>query len=318
MAVMCAWASIGENGKITGGKPGDQTGREVKCGAIYDFGQTRVYRCKDRDKALAIGAAAHAMAINNMFGYNQSNRTTSFTELKKVKWVVADVKTPCNIDCSEMGACAVNVAYKYSLISSSVYSGNIGKALLNTGYFKELKDSKYLGKSEYIQCGDIIVAPGKHVIIAYTDGSKVNVNSVSTIISNAVGGGNKYIKLGQQHAINFTGVKIQVDGKVGNETKKMKQRVLQHAINLDYKSKLVEDGIFGSASKKALGNHYVEYGEKQYMVTALEILLYLNGYDPNGVELPGEYGNGVVKAVRNKFGGFGTKVTSDKFLSLIS
>ena len=26
------------------------------------------------------------MAINNMFGYNQSNRTTSFTELKKVKW----------------------------------------------------------------------------------------------------------------------------------------------------------------------------------------------------------------------------------------
>ena len=86
MAVMCAWASIGENGKITGGKPGDQTGREVKCGAIYDFGQTRVYRCKDRDKALAIGAAAHAMAINNMFGYNQSNRTTSFTELKKVKW----------------------------------------------------------------------------------------------------------------------------------------------------------------------------------------------------------------------------------------
>ena len=121
MAVMCAWASIGENGKITGGKPGDQTGREVKCGAIYDFGQTRVYRCKDRDKALAIGAAAHAMAINNMFGYNQSNRTTSFTELKKVKWVVADVKTPCNIDCSEMGACAVNVAYKYSLISSSVY-----------------------------------------------------------------------------------------------------------------------------------------------------------------------------------------------------
>ena len=118
MAVMCAWASIGENGKITGGKPGDQTGREVKCGAIYDFGQTRVYRCKDRDKALAIGAAAHAMAINNMFGYNQSNRTTSFTELKKVKWVVADVKTPCNIDCSEMGACAVNVAYKYSKLQN--------------------------------------------------------------------------------------------------------------------------------------------------------------------------------------------------------
>ena len=54
MKNLFAWASIGENGKATGGKVGDQTGKEVKCGQIYDFGQTRVYRCKDREKALAM------------------------------------------------------------------------------------------------------------------------------------------------------------------------------------------------------------------------------------------------------------------------
>ena len=30
-----AWASIGENGRGTGGKKGDQTGKEVKVGKLY-------------------------------------------------------------------------------------------------------------------------------------------------------------------------------------------------------------------------------------------------------------------------------------------
>lgn len=315
--VQCAWASIGENGKVTGGKPGDQTGKEVKCGNIYNFGQTRVYRCKDRSKALEIGAAAKGMAINDAFGYNQASRTTAYTELEKVNWIVANVKKPCNIDCSELGACAVNVAYKRPLISKSVYSGNIGAALLATGLFTELKASKYLGISEYIQCGDIIVAPGKHVIVAYTDGSKTNVTKPSTVVSSIIGTGNSLVKKGQQYAIDFTGVKIQVDGKIGQETNKMKHRVLQRALNKDYKAKLVEDGCVGSATRKVLGNHYVKQGEKQYMVTAAEILMYLNGFDPNGVEYPGIYGNGLVKATKSKFGGSGTRINANDFLTLI-
>ena len=315
--VQCAWASIGENGKVTGGKPGDQTGKEVKCGNIYNFGQTRVYRCKDRSKALEIGSAAKGMAINDAFGYNQASRTTAYTELEKVNWIVANVKKPCNIDCSELGACAVNVAYKRPLISKSVYSGNIGSALLATGLFTELKASKYLGISEYIQCGDIIVAPGKHVIVAYTDGSKTNVTKPSTVVSNIIGIGNPLVKKGQQYAIDFTGVKIQVDGKIGPETNKMKHRVLQRALNKDYKAKLVEDGCVGIASRKALGNHYVKQGEKQYMVTAAEILMYLKGFDPNGVEYPGIYGEGLVKATKSKFGESGTRINANDFLTLI-
>ena len=62
MSVMCAWASSNERGKLKGGNPGDQTGREVKCGSIYNFGQTRVYRCTNRSRAVKIGAAAKAIA----------------------------------------------------------------------------------------------------------------------------------------------------------------------------------------------------------------------------------------------------------------
>lgn len=316
MSVMCAWASSDERGKLKGGKAGDQTGNEVKCGSIYNFGQTRVYRCADRKYAVKIGAAAKAIALNDNFGYCQTHRTSSYTALKNANWIVENVKSPVEIDCSELAACAVNVAYGKALLSSAVYSGNIGNALISTGYFTELKASKYLGKSEYIECGDIIVAPGKHVIVAYTDGSKTSQNTITTTVQ-GITSGNKLIKRGQQEAIKFTGVKIATDGLVGTETKTMKARVLQHAINLDYKAGLVEDGKFGSASKKALGSHYVKTGETQSMVTAAEILLYLNGFDPNGVEYPGTYGSGLVSASKKKFGDDGLKITASEFLLLL-
>ena len=120
MSVICAWASANEYGKVNGGKAGDQTGKEVKCGSIYNFGQTRVYRCKNRSKALRIGAAAKGMAINNNFGYCQNHRTTGYNALKNTGWVVANVKSPVEIDCSELAACAVNVAYSKAMIPSSV------------------------------------------------------------------------------------------------------------------------------------------------------------------------------------------------------
>lgn len=318
--VKCAWASQDERKKLSGGKAGDQTGLEIKCGNIYNFGQTRVYRCKSRSKAELIGAAAKGIAINNRFGYCQSHRVSGYNALKSKNWVVSAVTENCELDCSEMAACAVNVAYKSALISSGVYSGNIGKALLATGLFVDVtengKKTKYLGVSEYIECGDIIVAPGKHVIVAYTDGTKVSKNTVSTVVSGIISG-NSLIRKGQQEAVKFTGVKIATDGIAGKDTNRMKARVLQRALNKDYNSQLVCDGIFGTASKKALGSHYVKKGEKQYMVTAAEILMLLNGFDPNGVEYPGTYGNGLVIASKAKFGDDGQKITANEFLKLI-
>lgn len=128
---------------------------------------------------------------------------------------------------------------------------------------------------------------------------------------------NPIIKEGQRHAIEFTGVQIEVDGIVGSETKEMKSRVLQHAMNLDYGFTIEEDGEFGTKSKTKLGTHYVEKGEEQYMVTAAEILMELNGIDPNGVEYPGEYGNGLTKASKQFFKDDGLKITASEFLKLL-
>lgn len=110
--------------------------------------------------------------------------------------------------------------------------------------------------------------------------------------------GNPIVQAGQIHANNFCGAGIATDGIRGDATKKAGIKVTQTAMNLDYNAGLEVDGVWGPASSTALGTHSVKKGEVQYMVTALEILLMLKGYNPGGVEFPGVFGDGLEAAVR--------------------
>lgn len=61
MAVKVGSARIDENGKIHGGRAGDQSGKEVSTQSWYKHKKGwRVLRCKNADKAEKI---AHAMQI---------------------------------------------------------------------------------------------------------------------------------------------------------------------------------------------------------------------------------------------------------------
>lgn len=104
------------------------------------------------------------------------------------------------------------------------------------------------------------------------------------------------IKAGQAISNIILGTHIPEDGKWGSKTKSNGVKVLQWAMNMDYGAGLEVDGIAGTATKAALGYHTVRYGETQYMVTALEVLLLMNGYNPHGVEVPGSFGAGCQKA----------------------
>ena len=105
------------------------------------------------------------------------------------------------------------------------------------------------------------------------------------------------IARGQQHSINFCGHKIAIDGARGPETRANVARCFQIALNKDYGAKLIVDGDFKKKSKAALGKHYVKKNEKQYLVTAVEIALMCYGYNPDGVECPGKFGDGLEAAV---------------------
>ena len=124
--------------------------------------------------------------------------------------------------------------------------------------------------------------------------------------------GNSIIKLGQQHANNFAQCGLVTDGVRGAKTRKAAVKVIQKALNLDYKAGIKEDGVWGKATEKAFGNHYVAVGEIQYLVTAFEILNMLKGIDCGGVECPGKFGDNLANASGV------SKAYKDTFKSLVS
>lgn len=145
----------------------------------------------------------------------------------------------------------------------------------------ELASFNGISNPNLINVGQVIKRPSKN--------TETSVDTSS---------GSELVKAGQIHANNFCGAGLVVDGIRGTNTKRAGIMAIQHAMNLDYNAGLDVDGEWGPKSEAALRNHYVKKGETQYLVTAIEINLYLNKYNPNGVESPGEAGSGFDAAVR--------------------
>lgn len=252
MAVLCGWASIDERGKISGGKAGDQTGKEVKTGSWYDFGQTTVLRWKDRVFAKTYAKVIKALCKNKHLGYDQSQRTTLYNALKAVNWDYTKLSKDVECDCSELVACAVNCVIGKAVISSSVYTGNLNNALMNSGYFKKLTGTKYCDSSTYLSIGDVINRPGHHVISCLEDGPKVGLRSDTgkaaqpTLKKGSTGSEVKKLQanLNKLGITDADGKKLKEDGEFGACTYEATKKFQK-------KYKLTVDGVYGdkSASK---------------------------------------------------------------------
>lgn len=291
-----------ERGKYHGGKAGDQTGQEVATQKLYNHSKGwMAYRAVSPEIAVALKNAMLSACANPNNGYNQYRR---YDIVKNG----IDTTTPGGCDCSStVRACIIKATGKDI---GDFTTASEPAALEKSGLFTKVGNVTLLSK---LYEGDILVTRKKgHTAIVTTGYPRVAVPKIATPKTSGQSvTGNALVKLGQQHSINFTGKSIAVDGIVGPNTHKQMARVVQHAINLDYHANIAEDGIFGSSSKRALGSHYVRKGERQYMVTAAEILCYLNGLDPKGVECPGVYGNGLTQATGS------IRLDADWFLSHI-
>ena len=173
MAVYVGSARIDENGKAYGGKAGDQTGKEVSRQKYYVHSKGwRVFRAKDRDKALKIAGAMEAACNNSHVGYDQWQRHTLYAEAKKYGFDVSEVKTNCETDCSAL----VRVCCAWAGIMGipeAFRTGNMPQYLLATGDFVELKGAKYTGQSTYLGKGDILVTRSSgHTVVVLDDGPK--------------------------------------------------------------------------------------------------------------------------------------------------
>lgn len=120
-------------------------------------------------------------------------------------------------------------------------------------------------------------------------------SSSSTKVDNSK---TELIKQAQVHANNFCGAGLAINGKYDAKMKKAIIKCLQVALNHDYNAGLAVDGVAGNATTAAYKNVVVKKGKKSYTVTFAEIALLAKGYDPTGVECPGNFGNGLYHTIK--------------------
>ena len=154
---------------------------------------------------------------------------------------------------------------------------------------------------EVLKVGDALMFKGSdssrplgigHTEMVY----EINGKTAASATPAATSSKKDIIKAGQMHANNFTGAGLVTDGIRGTLTKKAGIMAVQTALNLDFKAGLTVDGEWGPKSDAALKKRSVRLGSTRYLVTAVEILLMLKGYNPNGVECPGQFGSGCAAA----------------------
>lgn len=176
MAVKIGSARSDERGKATGGKAGDQTGKEVSTQNWYLHSKGwRVFRPKSaRAGALAADDMRWACANKNI-GYDQGQRLTLYNVAKPLKFDCAEVRTPCETDCSAL----VRVCYAYAgVMLPNFNTSTEANVLLRSGAFVELTGAKYTKSPDHLRRGDVLVTKTKgHTVIVLTDGPLCEVSA---------------------------------------------------------------------------------------------------------------------------------------------
>lgn len=198
MATKISNCGSNENGKTTGGKAGDQTGKEYRVISWYSRPWKCVLRYPDPKVGEEIARISEAAAKNDNIGYCQTHRRTYHDALKAANWNPAAIKTPVEADCSASTLANIIAAgHKCGIaalkqVNPDGYTGNMRAALKKAG-FTVLTDSKYLSSSDYLLPGDILLNDNAHAAVNLTAGPKAKAAAVTTPAASTPGNNEKAI-----------------------------------------------------------------------------------------------------------------------------
>ena len=146
MSIIIGSARIGEKGKITGGKDGDQTKGEVSTQKFYVHSKGwYIIRAKDPNVAQKLAQAMQIACDNDNIGYNQNERYDVVKQGIKTK-------TPCNADCSALvRACII---YATGIDVGNFRTVDEVEFLEKSGLFE--KHKSYIKQSDLCN-GDVLV-----------------------------------------------------------------------------------------------------------------------------------------------------------------
>ena len=173
--VIIGSARIDENGHASGGKAGDQTGKEVCIQEYYPHKLGwRTIRAKDPADREAIAQDMEWACANDLIGYDQNQNQTLYNVAQYVGFNCSLVATPCETDCARL----VRVCVLYAGIRvEDFYTVTEVDKLLATGAFEEV----FVPLPSGLLRGDILVTPVKgHTVVALTNGDGTTGKEIDT------------------------------------------------------------------------------------------------------------------------------------------
>lgn len=269
-----AHASIDENGKIAGGKAGDQTGKEVCTRTWYNKGWGHVIRIDNEAIRERFANNMIDCANNDCIGYDQNQRNTLLGEAYKVSFDFTKIQTPCECDCSSMVAICLLGAI-FTVFGEAAYER--AKATLvvgeNCATTRTLRNriksltmitatvytsATYTKSTTYAVYGDIYLKEGSHVVCYIADGHKKGASNDGETRSVSVFEWQKAAILD-----GFSFPKYGADGEWGKECETVAKNAIVKKRIIGYKypnlTKIVqkavgvtEDGKCGKNTREAI------------------------------------------------------------------
>lgn len=239
MSLIIGSARQDERGKYSGGKAGDQTGREVSTQAYYRHSKGwYVLRAKNVSHANALASAMQQACNNNNIGYDQSNRGGVITQIKKYGALnKIAVKTEC--DCSSLvRACVIQACGKDV---GNFTTSNEASVLEASGLFES---KKAVDSSTVLYNGDILVTKTKgHTVIVTSGNARANTVTVPINSSNDDWVNRLNAEIKRQGFSTYPTVR---KGAKGNITRLIQERLNSVGFHLEL------DGDFGTNTYKAV------------------------------------------------------------------
>lgn len=162
MSIIVGSARHDENGKYSGGKPGDQNGSEVSTQAFYVHKKGwYVLRAKSADVANKIASAMYTACANDNIGYSQSDR---YGVVKKG----VNTKEKVNCDCSSLVRACIKEATGKDVGDFSTFSEK--SKILASGLFD---DAGAYTDGMTLYTGDILVTKTQgHTVVVVSGNSR--------------------------------------------------------------------------------------------------------------------------------------------------
>ena len=247
MSIKIGHASIDENGKIAGGKVGDQTTREICVREWYNKPWNVYLECTDLSLAKSAAEWMEKICNDKDFGYDQNERWSGYQSIKKNGFKTSGAKG--EFDCSSLViSCYIFAGLE---MSPDGYTGNLKSKLLRSGKFVAYTDSTHLLSDTLAKRGGIYLSEGHHVVMVLEDGKK-NYIPTKTVTPDSSMEDIKWSQEKLNQVLPEWFPKLKVDGSYGAKTR---LAVLTYWDILGWGKDMADDGTrVGMATIEALAD----------------------------------------------------------------